>query len=228
MLTIIIGKSGSGKDTLREHLTEKEGYEPILSVTTREPREGEKNGVDYFFVDDDTFENLLKTGEIFEYRAYSSSKGTACFGSRVYDLDPDKNYVRVVDPAGAQRYLEVYGRENCFVVDVDVPDGVRYERAFRREGMDKVAKDDPRLEKFQKEWETRLADDTAKFSPSFVREITNFVLDNNRADKESMFMDYKEAFDAYCKAVANAKAIGLTHKIEFSISTKNECESLEK
>ena len=46
MLTILTGKSGSEKDRLKQELVKKD-YEPVLSLTTRQPREGEKYGLDY-------------------------------------------------------------------------------------------------------------------------------------------------------------------------------------
>ena len=55
---IILGKSGSGKDFLLKGLIEKgERYSP--KITTRPPREGELNGVDYLFTNNQQFELLL-------------------------------------------------------------------------------------------------------------------------------------------------------------------------
>ena len=48
MLMIITGKSASGKDTIKKELVKKD-YEPVLSLTTRQPREGEKYGLDYIY-----------------------------------------------------------------------------------------------------------------------------------------------------------------------------------
>ena len=225
MLTVIIGKSGSGKDTLRNILTEKWGYEPILSVTTREPREGEKDGVDYHFVSNEEFERMLSTGEIFEYRAYESSKGNVCFGSRKYDLDPDKNYVRVVDPAGAEKYLEIYGRSNCFVVNVSVPDGLRYVRALKREGIDPATCEEDKMEHFQQEWFKRLEDDAKKFSPEKMENLVNFNLNNTLESKEIMEEEFIEAVNAYTHRLNTDKRKGVDNNIHYVIVQNSDKEN---
>lgn len=57
-LVIIVGASGTGKSTLQKNL-EKGGYKKIITYTTRPPREGEQDGIDYHFVDDTTFEDMV-------------------------------------------------------------------------------------------------------------------------------------------------------------------------
>lgn len=225
MLTVIIGKSGSGKDTLRNILTEKWGYEPILSVTTRQPRDNEKDGVDYHFVSNEEFEKMLATGEIFEYRAYESSKGNVCFGSRKYDLDPNKNYVRVVDPAGAEKYLEIYGRSNCFVVNVFVPDGLRYTRALKREGIDPSTCDEEKMEHFQQEWFKRLEDDAKKFSPERTEHLVNFNLDNTLESKDIMEEEFIEAMSAYAERIRLDKRKGIESNPQYVIVQNSDKEN---
>ena len=66
------GPSGAGKDTLVEGL--KARHERLLysvSATTRSPRPGERDGIDYFFLDRGEFEKRLKTGGFLEHREYN-------------------------------------------------------------------------------------------------------------------------------------------------------------
>ena len=66
------GPSGAGKDTLVEAL--KARHERLLysvSATTRAPRPGERDGIDYFFLDRGEFEKRLMTGGFLEYRDYN-------------------------------------------------------------------------------------------------------------------------------------------------------------
>ena len=58
-LIIICGKTNSGKSTLKNALLQH-GFESIVTYTTRSPRLGEVNGVDYHFVSEEEFENLKK------------------------------------------------------------------------------------------------------------------------------------------------------------------------
>ncbi|SFP31141.1 guanylate kinase [Hydrogenimonas thermophila] len=65
---IISGPSGAGKSSLIKAAKDRIGdFYFSISTTTRPPREGEKDGVDYFFVDRETFEADIKAGEFLEY-----------------------------------------------------------------------------------------------------------------------------------------------------------------
>jgi guanylate kinase len=72
LLFVVSGPSGAGKDTLVEGL--KARHERLLysvSATTRDPRPGEREGVDYFFLERAEFERRLMTGGFLEYRPYN-------------------------------------------------------------------------------------------------------------------------------------------------------------
>ncbi|MGM0518039.1 MAG: guanylate kinase [Campylobacterota bacterium] len=67
-ILILSGPSGCGKSTLlKEVYKHIEDYFFSISTTTREPRLGEKDGVDYFFVTKQEFEDGIKAGEFLEY-----------------------------------------------------------------------------------------------------------------------------------------------------------------
>ncbi|BDY12724.1 guanylate kinase [Hydrogenimonas cancrithermarum] len=67
-ILIISGPSGAGKSSLINAAKEKIGdYYFSISTTTRPPREGEREGVDYHFVDKETFEADIRAGEFLEY-----------------------------------------------------------------------------------------------------------------------------------------------------------------
>ena len=69
---MISGFSGAGKGTLIKRLKEKYPgrYALSISATTRKIREGERDGVDYFFLRKNEFEEKIKGGEFFEYAKY--------------------------------------------------------------------------------------------------------------------------------------------------------------
>lgn len=68
MLIVITGPSGSGKTTLiRRLLARHPEIKFSVSHTTRPPRPGEVNGVDYYFVSDEEFSRLLKKGKFIEW-----------------------------------------------------------------------------------------------------------------------------------------------------------------
>ena len=74
MLVVLSGPSGSGKDTVLNKLKESEfSFDKTISATTRAMREGEKDGVDYYFIDKTTFEKKIENGEFVEYTVYSGN-----------------------------------------------------------------------------------------------------------------------------------------------------------
>ena len=72
----IIGKSSSGKDTIfKELLARIPQLKRVVPYTTRPVREGEKNGVEYFFTDEEQVQKLEQAGRIIELRAYDTACG---------------------------------------------------------------------------------------------------------------------------------------------------------
>ena len=71
-LIVISGFSGAGKGTLMKELMRQhqERYALSVSATTRKPRVGEQDGVDYFFVTKERFEAMIEGGELVEYAQY--------------------------------------------------------------------------------------------------------------------------------------------------------------
>lgn len=70
ILAIISGFSGAGKGTVVNKLLEKDNYAVSISATTREPRQGEGDGKNYFFKSRDEFENMIENNQLIEYAEY--------------------------------------------------------------------------------------------------------------------------------------------------------------
>ena len=70
ILAIISGFSGAGKGTVVNKLLEKDNYAVSISATTREPRQGEVDGKNYFFKSRDEFENMIENNQLIEYAEY--------------------------------------------------------------------------------------------------------------------------------------------------------------
>lgn len=101
MLTVILGKTCSGKSTIVRKLCEKYNYNKILTYTTRPKREHEKDGIDYHFIDDETFYHFRDLGKFSEYKSYHVAGGhTWWYGSMLGDLDDDKDYLIILTPQG--------------------------------------------------------------------------------------------------------------------------------
>ena len=70
LLIVISGFSGAGKGTVVKRLVEDYGYSLSVSATTRQPREGEVDGKDYYFKSVDEFRNLIDYNGFIEWAQY--------------------------------------------------------------------------------------------------------------------------------------------------------------
>lgn len=133
----IMGKSASGKDSIYRNLLENSGInlKRIILCTTRPIRQGEIEGREYYFVDDQKLRELERAGRIIESRAYDTVYGiwsyfTADDGRM--DLD-NNNYLGIGTLESYQRLKQYYGEGKICPVYVQVEDGERLKRAIRRE-----------------------------------------------------------------------------------------------
>ena len=72
ILTVVSGFSGSGKGTIMKELMRRyaDRYALSISATTRAPREGERDGIEYFFRTKEQFEQMIKEDALVEYAQY--------------------------------------------------------------------------------------------------------------------------------------------------------------
>ncbi len=71
VLTVVSGFSGAGKGTVMKRLIQKyDDYALSISVTTRNPREGERDGIEYFFKTKEEVESMIENDEFLEYARY--------------------------------------------------------------------------------------------------------------------------------------------------------------
>lgn len=76
VLVIFSAPSGCGKDTILRELFRRDDEKQIVlsrSMTTRQPRNEEKDGVDYYFVTREYFENLINCDKLIEYAEYNGN-----------------------------------------------------------------------------------------------------------------------------------------------------------
>ncbi len=141
---IVMGKSASGKDTIYKKLLAEEslGLKTIVPYTTRPIRQGETNGVEYFFVSCEEMRELENQGKIIECRCYDTVHGkwyyfTADDGQ--VDLNKD-NYLIITTLEGYEKIRDYYGADCVVPIYIEVEDGLRLERALKREQQEKAPK----------------------------------------------------------------------------------------
>lgn len=138
---IIVGPMASGKTTLAKELEEKHGYQRIVTYTTRPMREGEQNGVDYNFIDNETFNTMLKSNIFVEDREYKVASGEVWhYASAWADYISEGKKVVVLDPFGAIMVVNRFDGNNKnimadkkpFLVWLDIPQEITMRRALDR------------------------------------------------------------------------------------------------
>jgi guanylate kinase len=103
-ILVITGPSGVGKGTLIKGLLERfPGLELAVSATTRRPREGEVNGVDYHFLSEADFDRRAAAGEFVEHAEYAGNR----YGTLKSELSrPAHGIVLEIDVQGARQVRE--------------------------------------------------------------------------------------------------------------------------
>ena len=130
----IVGKSGSGKDTLYKAVLERWGgaLTPVIPCTTRPRREGERNGEDYFFVTEEQLAELERWGQIIEKREYHTVQGLWTYFTRRFSPMEGCDYIVITTLEGVRSFLKVFG-DMVRVVYLTLPDGLRLRRCLDRE-----------------------------------------------------------------------------------------------
>ena len=138
----IMGKSASGKDTIfKKQKEQMPELKTIVIYTTRPIREGETEGVEYHFVDDLKCKELEEEGKIIELRAYDTVHGIwKYFTVDDGQFDADENYIAIGTLESYRDMRNYLGAEKLVPVYIEVEDGVRLERALKREQAQKEPK----------------------------------------------------------------------------------------
>ncbi len=137
ILFYLMGKSASGKDSFQELLLE----DPSLSLkrlviyTTRPIRDGEREGVEYYFVDRQAYLSMKEKGILVEDRTYHTVHGDWTY----FTADDERMDLSSFDYLGIGtlesfiRLRNYYGADRVLPIYIEVEDGLRLERALARE-----------------------------------------------------------------------------------------------
>lgn len=127
----LMGKAGAGKDALLHKIMEKYGDEfaSIISCTSRPPREGEVDGVNYHFLTSEQFAEKLMDGDMIEAVVFRDW----CYGTSYDSLNPDKINIGVYNPQGVGILLDMEYDIDLYPIMVNCRDKTRLLRQLNRE-----------------------------------------------------------------------------------------------
>ena len=135
ILIVVSGFSGSGKGTLMKKMLETyDNYALSISMTTRSPREGERDGIEYFFTNKESFEQKIAENQLIEYACYCENYyGTP----REYVekmLAEGKDVILEIEIQGALKVKEQY--PDCLLLFVTPPSAKELERRLVGRGTE--------------------------------------------------------------------------------------------
>ncbi len=143
-LFCLMGKSASGKDSIYKALIQDETLhlKTVVSYTTRPVREGETEGVEYHFTNQQELLNLKKEGKVIECRDYDTVYGIwSYFLADDGQIDLEKQNAIVIGTLESyEKIREYFGEEAVVPIYIEVEDGLRLSRALDRERQQKTPK----------------------------------------------------------------------------------------
>ena len=133
----LLGKSATGKDTLyKEILKRRPKLRTVTMYTTRPIREGETDGVEYFFTDREELERQLASGKVIESRTYQTIAGPWTYytvDDGQFDVADDESCLMIGALESYEKMCAYFEVGKMVPVYIEVPDGIRLLRAVKRE-----------------------------------------------------------------------------------------------
>ena len=137
----LMGKSSTGKDTIGKYLLKTMDLKNIVLYTTRPIREGELDGREYYFVNNDEFRDLEESGKVIEKRVYNTIHGDWTYATVDSNIDLENNNYLVLNTlVGYEKLVNYYGKDIVVPIYIWVDLNTRIDRAFKREEQEKSPK----------------------------------------------------------------------------------------
>ncbi|MCL2109634.1 MAG: guanylate kinase [Oscillospiraceae bacterium] len=167
LLIVVSAPAGCGKDTILEaafNLCDNLHYS--VSVTTRTPRDGEQDGVHYFFKTREEFAEMLKNNELFEHTEYAGNLYGTPKSTIPEMLEAGKDVVLIIEVEGAENIKKIF--PDCVLIFVLPPSLAELERRLKKRGTETGDTIKRRI-------------DIAKIEMSFVKNY-DYVIINERIE----------------------------------------------
>jgi guanylate kinase len=180
---VITGPSGVGKGTLIKRLLEREpGLALSVSATTRAPREGEEDGVDYHFLTEAQFQERRDAGDFLEFATYSGNHYGTLNSELDRCLEKGRSVVLEIEVQGAQQVRAA--RSDSVQIFIAPPDPAVLRDRLSGRGTDSAEAIDRRL---------KTAENELAQQDDFDHLIVNDDLDKASDELESVVRDSTDA-----------------------------------
>lgn len=175
-LIIVTAPSGSGKTTIVKHLLDRfDSLAFSVSATTRPPRAHEQNGVDYYFLDPQTFRKHIENGDFLEWEEVYDGQYYGTLRSEVERLwAQGKNVIFDIDVKGALNLKKAFP-DRTLTLFIKPPSFQALEQRLRKRSSETPESMNKRLEKAKLE---------LQFENNFDVVIVNDQLDAAKAEAE--------------------------------------------
>jgi guanylate kinase len=151
-LFVVSGPSGTGKGTLVKHLrSERRNLGLTVSATTREPRAGEVDGVDYRFLSDGEFDDKIANGEFLEWANVHGHRYGTLRCDAESQLAAGKSLILEIDVQGGLQIKKI--KPDAVLVFVEPPSQEELEKRLRGRGTEDEATIELRLKNAAHEYE---------------------------------------------------------------------------
>ena len=116
MLVILSGVSGAGKDTIKKEIIKRmKNVISLPSFTSREPREGEEEGIQYHFITNEQFKEKIKNEEFYEYDLHHENYYGTSKKLMNEKIDSGKIIVKDIEVNGTENLIKKLGNDTKLV-----------------------------------------------------------------------------------------------------------------
>lgn len=148
---VISGPSGSGKGTVVDILRKIYPNAGVsVSATSREPREGETEGVNYYYKTRDEFEKLIKNNEVLEYTEYNGNYYGTLKSEAERIIGSGQDLILEIEVDGGRQIKKLLG-DDCVLIMLMAPNSVEQEKRLRERGTESDDVINGRLERTREE-----------------------------------------------------------------------------
>ena len=142
-IVYIMGKSSSGKDTIFNIIKDKLKVNTYVMYTTRPIREGEVEGKTYNYISDDEMQKYIdgkKENKLIESRTYQTVHGPWTYATIADEQFKTKEDLIMLGTLESYNKMKEHFKDSLIPIYIEVEDGIRLERALRREKEQKQPK----------------------------------------------------------------------------------------